>query len=107
MEENSRRPTNPVSVSSERRHKLRFPAETKVILSHPALSQSRCATRDLSDGGAFVVTTEADRLPRGTNLGVTFVVQLNNVAKLHHFAAYVAQVHDDGLGLILESRAPG
>lgn len=44
-------------------------------------------------------TPDAARLRRGTQLELTFVVDVGNVTKLHQFNGVVTQVAPDGVGL--------
>jgi len=83
----------------ERRNSTRKTAATKVYLHHPSLPPRPCTTRNISATGAFVQTPDAARLRRGTQLELTFVVDVGNVTKLHQFNGVVTQVAPDGVGL--------
>ena len=85
----------------DRRESERKRADARVILHHPLLPGRPCRTRDLSPGGAFVLTPDAAHLRRGERLELTFTVALGNVTRVHHLSGVVAQITDEGVGLVM------
>lgn len=78
------------------REKPRRQIAQEFILSHPTIGSSRCMSRDLSLSGVFVLGRFQGIVP-GDTVGLEF--STGPGAAAYQFAASVARLTDDGIGL--------
>ncbi len=90
-------------VSVERRRSPRRPVEVEILVHYPSEDLSgflRCRTRDISDGGMFLVTGEAS-IPANERLEICFAAPGEDSA-VHELAGYAVREEDEGVGLRFE-----
>ena len=89
-------------MPQERRIKRRNRVSTQVFIeSEHDKSRRRCATRNLSDGGAFIEIDEAPTFQAGEVVKLTFVVEIDGVCRMHQLTGDIARVEHDGIGVRL------
>lgn len=80
---------------ADNRRDPRIPVETDILLSHPAVGRLCLKSRDLSDGGVFLLTEPQPSLPPGAEV----VLQVRDLADAPEVPARVLRVDDEGLAL--------
>ncbi|MFW5823831.1 MAG: PilZ domain-containing protein [Marinobacter sp.] len=84
-------------TQSDRREHIRTALNARVSVSHDTLGERQFATRDISDGGVFVVVEEADFEPE---LGDVVTVQVQGLpVPAPELKMVVVRKSVDGFGL--------
>lgn len=82
---------------SERRHHRRKRVDARVELDHPELGTIKAHTRDISNGGTFVVLQQGKGFPVGARLKLRLV---DSAAPGIVFNAKVMHRNREGIGLM-------
>lgn len=84
-------------TQSDRREHIRTAINARVSVAHDTLGKRQFATRDISDGGVFVVVEEADFAPQ---LGDVVTVQVQGLpVPAPELRMVVVRLGVDGFGL--------
>lgn len=93
-----------MSDNSNRRKHLRMSIVLDVELNHPELGSEACKTKDLSDGGLFIKTEQADTLTVGQEVAVRLKATLGDGKNAPQVPMIVRRVTEDGIGLEFSDR---
>ena len=80
----------------EKRTNIRTNVSLKITLSHPMTGTITAVTRDISNGGAFIVTAERDKLPVGS---IVTVQTQDGAEDAPILRMRVVRHEDEGIGL--------
>lgn len=87
-------PVNDMSI--DKRRFMRTEVNLRVKLSHPSIGVVTTTTRDISDGGAYLLFTDKDKLPVGSVVKVQVQDSPGDAPVLH---MRVVSHKGDGIGL--------
>lgn len=80
----------------DKRRDPRIPVQTDILLTHPAVGRLCLKSRDLSDGGVFLLCDQQPALPPGTEV----VLQVRDLADAPEVPARVLRAEPEGLALV-------
>lgn len=88
----------------DKREHARVGAQLLVELSHPDLGRRMCGSRDISEQGVFVLTTEDGEQPLPLRVGEALTLTIHGAMQPlpKQISARVVRVENGGLGLWFE-----